>query len=1018
MYVSSSAFVGVGSRFFAALFIVRVAIIAISAYAVYAMAQPSLQMNHSEQANNTSISGYGSISCPLVLDNASESELLGLINDTKIENPIGACALAALSYYNGSGVLKQYNISVNLTVLNQQFLAGHPNLTTLNSSTATDSFSQTPNLFCVVTPPFADGNGFENARSWSSGRERFNRSRVLRCVAFTLPKRNSCGFDGINQNNSDQIAGMLSSYYNNVQVSNQTEGDGWLNQQSWQGQGGNRYNNASDCKEGGKLSFYRFNITIPSNVTNGPEVIYIPSADAKTEAIEFKNNTLVVVNYLNATDIQSAENTQSNNVTDPASPNWAGYYAYGDEFANVSGTWIVQTALSSSANRQSSQWVGIGGTSGTLSPLIQIGTHSNYNTGSGASYSAWYERYPFPESTISNFNVNPGDKIVANVGFVSNPNSIIQTWQLKIADLNTNSNSTINLDFVGVSLGTAEWIDERPGLTLYSQFTNFVNASYLSGNATSTSGVKKPIAGWPGVSKISMVNELLSGGVDLGNNANPTALNQTSGFNVTNFRIGELVPQEQNVILGENYSIKLITIYNNSALFNNNVTDAVGGTGEYFYKWQVELPGNTQYENLSCLVLGPAECTVHTDSSTETGTYKIRTIVYSIGGPSSENLTSAPATISVSAPVSTCGASAKVGITIYNNQGTATVPGFQQMITLGSASSNLASGEDSNLQNVEFFYANCTVIPAWIESGSSNSASSTVYWLKMPASIPAYSHVGIFIGLMPSSTNNFLNPLILGEAPQLSPTYGQYDNGAQVFNYYNNFASSTSGWTASSGTTATANHGLTVTFNQNGYFVGPSENYGTAFDVYVTSDAEINVGYINTGQTLTYLGVTAWASTVIREACGNTYPDQISQSAEANNCGIAHGSILPGTEAATGIFSVVPYSSSSSFQYIGYGTGSSSQPITTDAPGYPASVGLAQMRNGAQINSMSIHWARVRDAPPDGVMPGYAVDPPGNATVATSITTTSVTTTLPTNVSGNSTSTTTTTVATTITSTI
>ena len=958
--------------------------------------------NKPVQRNILSSSRYAPVSCPLVLDNASKPELLNLINDTKIENAAGACALAALSYYNGSGVLAENNISINLTLLNQQFLSGNPNLTIQNSSTVKNSFSQVPNLFCIVDPPFGNKHDFGDEWNWSDSSWQ-NRTRMLKCVAFTLPKNNFCGIRNSNQTNngiggSNQITETQPFSYNGtLNIAGENAGEyKWINQQLWQLHGRNNTTNASNCRYGDKISAYRFNLTIPRNITSGPEVIFIPSKDMKTTAIQFKNNTLVVVNYFNTTQNQQNIRKSPNNSSDPAtsSPIWAGYFVYENNYTNISGTWIVQPALSSFANRQSSQWVGIGGTSSILASLVQIGTHSNYING-GATYYAWYETFPLPETSISGFNVNSGDKITASVGLINNPSSILQEWQLKINDTNTRSNLTTIILSYNVPLTSAEWIDERPGSLIYPPFTNFINASYLSGNATSALGITEPISSWGNVSKIDMVNNFF-GSVDIGNNVNTTSLTQSSGFNVDNFRIGRLLPLQQSVITGENYSVKLITIYNDSE-FTNNVISAVGGTGIYAYDWQIKPPESTQYENLSgCSIIifikpGPT-CTIHTNSSTQTGTYEVRVLVNALGGPSNETLTSAPVIVNVVPSVSsTCGSEAKTGIDIYNSQGMATGSNFQQTITVDSASPSFASEEDPNLQNVEFFYANCTVIPAWIESGNSNSATNTIYWLKLPASIPAYNHGSIFIGFMPLETNNFLNSSILGEAPQLSSTYGQYDNGADVFNYYNNFVDSAAGWVASNGTAATENNGLTLTFSRNGYFVGPSETYGTAFDVDVISDAEINIGYINTAKPISFLGGTAWESTVIREACSNTYPDQINQSAEANACGISHGSILPGTESATGIFSIIPYSPSSSFQYIGYITGSSSQPITTDTPGYPAPVGFAQMRSGAQINSISIQWARVRNAPPNGVMPSYAVDP-FNSSTTTSITTTSSTT--------------------------
>jgi hypothetical protein len=78
--------------------------------------------------------GQSSVSCPQVLVNTTKSQLLLLINETKIENAEGACALSALAYYNNSNTLTKFNISVNLNRLNLQYHIDLPNVTVLNSS--------------------------------------------------------------------------------------------------------------------------------------------------------------------------------------------------------------------------------------------------------------------------------------------------------------------------------------------------------------------------------------------------------------------------------------------------------------------------------------------------------------------------------------------------------------------------------------------------------------------------------------------------------------------------------------------------------------------------------------------------------------------------------------------------------------------------------------------------------------------------------------------------------------------
>jgi len=113
--------------------------------------------------------------------------------------------------------------------------------------------------------------------------------------------------------------------------------------------------------------------------------------------------------------------------------------------------------------------------------------------------------------------------------------------------------------------------------------------------------------------------------------------------------------------------------------------------------------------------------------------------------------------------------------------------------------------------NFEFVYANSTVIPAWIES---NNSGKLIMWLKIN-SIPALSSEMIYLDIFPLNDNllNATGKNGIGEAPQLSPTYGEYDDGASVFNFYDNFAGTslnTNKWT-SLASVYTIDNGLQIT---------------------------------------------------------------------------------------------------------------------------------------------------------------------------------------------------------------
>ncbi len=133
---------------------------------------------------------------------------------------------------------------------------------------------------------------------------------------------------------------------------------------------------------------------------------------------------------------------------------------------------------------------------------------------------------------------------------------------------------------------------------------------------------------------------------------------------------------------------------------------------------------------------------------------------------------------------------AYVPITIANTQDVATPNPFQQMIVVNSAL--YAKYEASDLSNVAFSYNNGTIAPSWLASGNSNISTNTIYWVKLD-SISAGSSTTVYMNFFPT-TSNVLNSQTTGEAPELSPSRGQYDNGANVFIVYADFLRGLNGW--------------------------------------------------------------------------------------------------------------------------------------------------------------------------------------------------------------------------------
>ena len=113
---------------------------------------------------------------------------------------------------------------------------------------------------------------------------------------------------------------------------------------------------------------------------------------------------------------------------------------------------------------------------------------------------------------------------------------------------------------------------------------------------------------------------------------------------------------------------------------------------------------------------------------------------------------------------------------------------YQQLITINNPSDYNINSKGSNIQ---FTSSNGTLLYAWLQN--INSTTMQV-WIKNYNSSST-----IIMQVFPSFENLFNANGYLGEAPQLSTTYAQYDNGISVFGEgkYYDFTSSSqlSGWT-------------------------------------------------------------------------------------------------------------------------------------------------------------------------------------------------------------------------------
>ena len=312
-----------------------------------------------------------------------------------------------------------------------------------------------------------------------------------------------------------------------------------------------------------------------------------------------------------------------------------------------------------------------------------------------------------------------------------------------------------------------------------------------------------------------------------------------------------------------------------------------------------------------------------------------------------------------------------IPLTISNNQNTATPSPFQQEVVIDSA--DYQQYETANLQNVEFFYSNGTVINSWLESGNSNTATSTVYWLKL-GGIPASSSLTVYMGFA-GKTANLFNNTNDGEAPQLSATYGQYDDGANVFNYYTNFAGTSmpsgfSGPYTDGGGTVTVNNGLTLNLN-NGQGACTAPSYlSYIYDTPINAANTIVETYSSGTRTPGPTDVGIY--TANSDTAGG-------YAGVANTWGWGSGTISGGYANIGNPFDISSGAGVASIYWVGEGNEgvgwnyhfvSSTNTAETFSSNLYMAIGTGHCTGGSDL---TYYWLRTRAYPPNGVMPAVTI---------------------------------------------
>ena len=309
-------------------------------------------------------------------------------------------------------------------------------------------------------------------------------------------------------------------------------------------------------------------------------------------------------------------------------------------------------------------------------------------------------------------------------------------------------------------------------------------------------------------------------------------------------------------------------------------------------------------------------------------------------------------------PTVPSGIVAYVPITLSNSKTVATPAPFQQMVQFSESGYSNYINYSGKTANFEFFTASGSVIPAWIESNSSGTITA---WLKLANGIPASNSITVYLGFASKTTNLLSSSGTsgIGEAPQLSSTYAQYDDGASVFNNYWNFASAPSGWTTyvQSGTapTISTSGGLTMTLNTNSW----SGYYDSSLTLPLNQIMEMY------GKQSASVGMIVgwWTSSVGAEQGGATAGEWgigATTSGEVSTNGNQGGSYTVGTYYVQSIYS----SSSAQTLYVNY--------VSTATDTFTASASYPFIGGAGSSAVFNIYWLRTRAYPPNGVMPSVS----------------------------------------------
>jgi hypothetical protein len=283
-------------------------------------------------------------------------------------------------------------------------------------------------------------------------------------------------------------------------------------------------------------------------------------------------------------------------------------------------------------------------------------------------------------------------------------------------------------------------------------------------------------------------------------------------------------------------------------------------------------------------------------------------------------------------------------ITITNTQSDPTPSPFQQLLIL-NLSSILSS--PSQLLNLQFCLdVNCnTPLYAWIEQ---NNLSNAYIWIKIPTSIPANGSLTIYMFV-----RNSIQYPYTGIAPYLTSTYAQYDNGENVFIFYDNFAGTslnTNKWNALT-SYYSVNNGLTIENGTSDVDIVSVQSFNMPFiidayaiDVSLSSNGAIAFGYNGSNEYALFIYTyNLWEGTPANDGETNL---------QSNNY----------DKGGNEIITIEVTSSELEFEY-------NYQEVNTYSGTINGNGNIGFASSAGSSGNVNFYWIRVRAYPPNGVMP-------------------------------------------------